>query len=271
MSAVEEMVEIEWDDWSSTDGPARALKLGRLDRWEAIEVHHGGSPYAPGTDILKLWDRYRAFHENTKGWSTIWYHLGITPDGRLASLRGPRASNSSRKYLTVNLPGHGSQTTDAQFKTLHDLRIALALDGGGTELRYHAQRGGTSCPGKFVIDRIHAIWAEEKATGLIVPDSQIADAPEGIVEMQHPAVTLITMPGTPGYATVHKDGGVATFGGFPYLGSVPEYGDIINHPKYPDEAVDAVGITNGYYIITRRGAVFGFGAAEYYGRPEISS
>lgn len=267
---VEEMIEIHWDDWSTTDGPARALKLGPIDRWEAIEVHHGGSPYTPGADILKLWDRYRAFHEDGRGWSTIWYHLGIHPDGRLASLRGPLAGNSSRKYLTVNLPGHGSQTTEAQWHTLRNLRISLALDGGGTELRYHAQRGGTSCPGKEVIDRIHGIWEEEKEMGgLIVSDSR--EPTEGMIEMQHPVVALLREPSETGYATVHADGGVATFGGFTFRGSIPGLGiDILGHRKYPDEIVDAASTAGGYYMVSKRGAIYGFGTAEYLGRVSVT-
>jgi hypothetical protein len=273
MSAVEDMIEIEWADWSTSDGPAKALKLGPIDRWTAIEVHHGGSAYAPGTDILNLWDQYRRYHENGKGWATIWYHLGLHPDGRLASLRGPLASNSSRKYLTVNLPGHGSQTTEAQWQTLYDLRVALALDGGGTELRYHAQRGGTSCPGTDVINRIHSIWAEEEKFGfnVVVPDGRTEVA--GMVNMNHPVVGMVTVPGVPGYATVHADGGVATFGGFPYLGSVPEHSSILYHPKYPDRAVGAEGVLvdgePGYHIFTERGAIYSFGSAAYAGRPYV--
>lgn len=277
-SNVENMIDVRREEWLPRTDSVGPVKFGPISRWTDLEVHHlGSAPLSTwGGDPFKAWQSAFNYHVNTKKWQDIWYQLGIHPDGRLVELRGAGASNSSRPYLAVNLPG-SDESTEAQWDTIHRLRVAMFQDGAMFDLRYHAMRGGTICPGPNTIDRIHQIWAAEDSVGGRLVNSNHID-PEAYLEgqanlavMNHPVIALLSsFPNGNGYATIHSDGGIATFGTFPYLGSVPELVDLI---ELGDPVTHAhttwVNSAPGYRMVTSRGAIFNFGSAQYHGRLDI--
>lgn len=274
VSAVEELIDVYRPGWSPRTARQDGLKPKDPATRTKIEVHHGGPPLK-GKDPVEAWKSYLKYHVNNKKWVDIWYNLGIHPDGRLFELRGAWRPNSARPYLTVNLPGNGDvDSTDAQFDTLQKLRVAFKKDTGSTEIGYHAERGGTICPGPVVINRIKQIRSEESSTGGIILPSEPAPVDEPVYpSATGPIVGPITVPGTPGYYVIGADGGVFTFGDAPFHGSVP--GKVPSHDSLRDPIegfapyVLYTGTTPyvaGYYLMSRSGAVFAFGAAPWHGR-----
>jgi len=275
--SVQTLIDVKREEWDFEPRPVLAQKP--MTRWVGIEVHHGGAAMN-GRSVEGTWDAYGKYHRNGKGWSDIWYHLGLHPDGRLYELRGPGASNSSRPYLTVNIPGHGDvDSTDAQFETLHNLRSALVADGGGNELHWHAERGGTMCPGPKVIQRLKAIRAAEKSNGGQLVASNFTDPETNspmIVDAIGPAIGPFTVPGYSGYYIVGADGGVFALH-MPYYGSLP--GKVAAHDWRSDPIVGFAPFVEltaskntaitGYYLRSRNGGIFAFGAAPWHGRVEV--
>jgi hypothetical protein len=287
MTEVERLIDVARDEWyPRSELPLGDVKFRDPSTRTAIEIHHGGAPLRSGRSIEDTWRAYARGHVLNRGWQDIWYNVGIAPDGRLFELRGPWAANSSRPFLTVNIPGHGDvDSTDAQFETLHKLRLAFAQDTGSTDLRWHAERGGTICPGPVVIQRIKAIRAAEAETGGLLVASEFTAPEENdpmIVDAVGPLVGPITVAGTKGYYVVGSDGGVFTFGDVPFLGSLP--GKVPQHDSKADPIVGfapvmgriepvnplhapTVGVI-GYYLMSQSGAVFAFGDASWDGRVE---
>lgn len=263
MSAVENLIDVRREDWL----PRTARSVARVSFKDPstrtkIEVHHGGSPLG-STDPVDAWRAYARYHIYSKKWSDIWYNLGVHPNGDLYELRGAYASNSARPYLAINLPGHGDyDSTEAQWDKIHALRSAFEEDTGSTDFGYHAERGGTICPGTKVISRIQSINLEgSPAMPDIAPTYPLAIDPFG----------PFTIPGQSGYYIIGSDGGVFTFGGVPYLGSLPA--KVPEHNTLRDPITGFAphvkgGIVTGYYLMSLLGAVFAFGEAPWMGRTE---
>lgn len=278
MSALESIIDVRREDWlPRTAGVKSRVSFKPISRWTAAEIHHTGSVIS--TDAFATWESAYRYHTGTKGWADLWYNLGIHPDGRIVELRGAGASNSSRTYMAVNFPGN-DQSTPEQWASLYRIREAMKADGAKAALRYHAQRGGTICPGTKNIAEIHRIWAAEKAgSGALVNNVQLdpeayLSGMASIVRVNHPVVAVLdSFPRTSGYATVHADGGISTFGEFPYLGSIPESGVDITKlvPEDPITHAQTVWYASqpGYRMFSKRGGVFNFGSAQYHGRLDI--
>lgn len=277
---VEQMIDVTRDEWLPRTDQEND-NLGRITRQPEtrthLEVHHGGAALGE-RDPFEAWEDYYDYHTGTKGWQDIWYNLGILPDGRLVELRGAWAANSSRPFLTVNLPGHGDvDSTDVQFDTIHRLRLAMIADGAKAELTYHAARGGTACPGTLVINRIAQINAAERDTGLVVPPNDIDpeayldELPIHVAKSGAPLVGIFRTAGIDGYYVLAADGGVFTFGAVPFLGSVP---GVVSHNWENDPFISMAldvrrGAITGYSLLTARGAVFNFGSARFHGRMDV--
>ena len=81
------------------------------------------------------------------------------------------------------------------------------------------------------------------------------------VQTGRPTGAKALVPGGQGYWLVSRDGGVFSFGGAPFYGSLPGDGVHVN---------DIVGIVptpsgHGYWLIGSDGGIFTFGDAQYYG------
>ncbi len=271
MSAVQDLITINRDDWTDSPYPDDVVHRS-ADRYTALEIHHGGVEIREDEPLEARMERIRLYQINTKGYQDFWYGLWIHTDGRLAEGRGALAANSSRPYLTVLLPGMDS-TTEAQWEMIHSLRAAMEFDEANPALRYHAMRGGTLCPGTNNIARIHQIWATEETTGGLLVSANDID-PEfylegmaNIAQMGSGIIAILTLNSVDGYATVHTDGGVATFGAFPFLGSASVH--VSEKDSIVAAAANMVDGEPGYVLISSRGAVFNFGASSYAGRVDI--
>jgi hypothetical protein len=277
MTRVTDMIDVARDEWLPRS-QFETENLPRITRTpesrEAIEAHHGGGALN-GRDPVATWRAYWRYHVVTLGWQDLWYNVGIHPDGRLFELRGAYAANSSRPWLTVNFPGNSDHDlTDAQLDTFQALRYAHWQDTGHDMLRWHAQRGGTQCPGATLIQRLKDIQTAEAEAGGIMVASTIPFNDPNLPDAIGPLVGPITVPGFDGYFVVGADGGVFAFGELEdfFHGSLP--GKVPNHDWTQDPIVgfapyiDSDGQFVGYYLMSRLGAMFAFGAAPWHGRVE---
>lgn len=250
MSAVEDLIHYNRQKWISV-GPVRNMVSAEIPEFTGIEVHHQGVTKSwplSDAECLDGWQSDYYYHINTRKYPDIWYHLGITTSGQLTTLRSPYYRNvkwwtwRTRKLLTVNFPGN-DQATDAQFETLHKLRRALQADGGGTDLRYHAERQATACPGPETIHRLKTMQAYP-----------IEDIPTHPPRQWDPGLRLLNVvfscdaPGGGGYM-LQADGGVITVGSAPFFGSAA--GKIYNIAEYDSMVVDTDG--QGYTLYNVHG------------------
>ena len=254
MAALTEMIEVSREEWGSKipDWPAERTASDIT----GVEGHHGGS-----TDNRDAWEvlpNVQDFHVNGRGWRDMWYHIAISGEGMIFDGRGVMTKNSNRTDLTVLFVGNYMEKGPSalQMDALHEVRVSLAADGGGSGLTWHSQRDATACPGTHLADALENYLAGD-------PTLEDPDAPE--YGMEFPAVSVLTHDSQPGYAIVHSDGGLATFGGFPYLGSKPEY-----EPGAADPVISAESVTTddgfGYIFLTASGNVHAFGSTRYSGR-----
>ena len=254
MSNLYDVIDVPRKEWlPRTPDIIASLTIKPVSRLTKLEVHHTATTGGE-LDPFQDWKNAFRYHHDILGWKDIWYNLGVHPDGRIVELRGVNAANSSRPYLAVNLPGN-DHFNEAQQAAMHRIGQAMIADQtAGHELAWHQQRSATVCPGAGTIVKLSAM-----KDGF--PEDVVVEEPT----MTHPIVAVLSGTDTSQYATVHADGGVATFGGYPFYGSIPGDGIVIEG----DVVVAASAVDGGYRMVTLSGAVFNFGTAEYSGRVYI--
>lgn len=141
-----------------------AVKSPPRVRHTHVEVHHGASNNdSADRDPAAVMREYQRMHLEDKGWSDIFYNLGLSPDGRLWEGRGI-GKQSQGKALTVVLLGNymSRQPTEAQKRVI----LQLVDETGGRErVDWHKKRAmgtkfASDCPGTAVIS-----WLEQIKSG----------------------------------------------------------------------------------------------------------
>ena len=149
------MVLVDRNEWDY-DEPARAASRS-WDDIIGIEVHYTGAPapknltFSEKRQWLLNIERY---HEQTKGWSDIFYNIFVFADGEVWLGRNPlvQSQKSLFNWMTVHVPGTvGMHLTDVQ-KT----KIAKMADIVGGSLRDHGSRASTGCAGSSAREFISA-------------------------------------------------------------------------------------------------------------------
>jgi len=153
------------DYWDAGDNTPRATRS--LDTVVGFEMHHtgGAGPKslsdADKTEWLLSIERY---HEQTKGWSDIFYNVFVFGDGEI--WEGRRADRSSQasvsEYLTVHIPGNSPKITDEQHSAL--LALARWATNDTAMVRGHSDRASTACPGDSGRAELKRIRAELEET-----------------------------------------------------------------------------------------------------------
>ena len=153
-----DMVLVQRREWDTTE-PDRA-PLRSWNDITGIEVHYTG---AAGPKSLVFADKKQwllnieRYHEQTKGWSDIFYNLFVFADGEVWLGRNPlvQSQGSLFNWLTVHVPGTvGMELTDIQKS-----KIAAMADIVGGSLRGHQERSATGCPGDSAMSFIRAYRA----------------------------------------------------------------------------------------------------------------
>ena len=216
-----------------------------------VEVHHGGADhYSREATALP---GIRDYHINGKGWRDIWYHLAIDSRGDVYEARGVDVKNSSDgDHLTVLfLGGYGAVgANQLQLDALTRVRKELMRLNGGDNLTWHRERGGSSCPGDALIAQLETVRERSLMPGTsIYPESS---AP--------PVAILEDRDSYNGYAVVTADGGVFTFGVFPFWGSAHDF------LSTGSTIVAASGDGRGYTLLGSDGSIYNFGDSVYSGR-----
>ena len=281
------VIDVKRTEWGARQ-PARQLKPAPnlAPWWEDVEVHHGGADNLT-RDGMEGVPAIQNAQINSGRYSDIWYHLLIDASGKIFEGRGVDWMNNSqgRRYLTVQFVG-GYTTAGAnplQLEALQRIRQALVADNptASNVLRWHRERDATACPGDKLVDQLRAIQAKELSNGGFIPPAEAEPRdPEwylenvpGVVKTEEMPVALLAHDALPGYAIVTVEGGVFTFGGFPFLGSVPGQGLNILDDDPVDFIVSAAVVVRdgqaGYAMVTSRGAVFNYGSLAYAGRMDV--
>jgi hypothetical protein len=142
------LYDVTRDDWDPNDNtPQKNREVDAIDR---IELHHtGGAGPANLTFAGKLsWGlQIEAFHEGTKGWTDLFYHVFVFADGSTWGGRRPDRTSQSNipTTLTVHIPGNNAWITPAQRAAILDL-ARWATDNPDM-VRVHSDRAATQCPG----------------------------------------------------------------------------------------------------------------------------
>ena len=149
ISEYQDMLSARRTAWDPTEG---VVTLNRAaDDIAAFEMHHTG---APGPASLSFYDKQRwllsieRYHEDTKGWSDIFYNTFVFADGTIWEGRNALRSSTSKAHdaLTVHIPGNSPEITPEQHESL--VRVARwATLGNPANVRGHSDRATTACPG----------------------------------------------------------------------------------------------------------------------------
>ena len=283
-----ETIQVTRSEWGSAQA-ARQMHPVPADEpyWTGVEAHHGGRPDLTRDGYQALPD-IQAAQQSSGNYSDIWYHLAIDQTGQIFEARGIDWKNNSadRTTLTVLFVG-GYDLAGAnplQLAAFERIRRAIALDNPNADnvLTWHAERAATACCGAKLIAQLTEIRAKENASGGFVPAPPEPVDPEWFLDGMENVYDSIWAPAAvlihddlPGYAVVAMDGAVFTFGGFPFLGSVPQHAAILepaDEDTPEDWVIDAKATVKdgqaGYVMVTVRGAVWGFGV-EYAGRIDV--
>jgi peptidoglycan hydrolase-like protein with peptidoglycan-binding domain len=154
------MVLVDRNEWDVTE-PARAAKRGWHDI-TGIEIHYTG---AAGPKSLAFADKkswllsIERYHEQTKGFSDIFYNMFVFADGEVWAGRTPlvQSQGSLYNWMTVHVPG----TVGMELTEIQKSKIAAMADIVGGGLRGHGERAATGCPGQSALDFARSYRAGE--------------------------------------------------------------------------------------------------------------
>ncbi len=266
MSKMLETVDHMREDWGA---PPSFPDEVAMDYWQGVEVHHGGV-VTGSKDPFVVLPNVRDYQMNRLGYRDIWYQMAIGEDGDIFEARGWHVKNSAKTHLTVLVCGdyhHPASTppNDAQLAAIELVRTAVYQDGGGQELTWHqknaALRGDppTSCPGRLMIPKLEA----KDLDNVLATPVLDSTTPPNYPSEERPAA-IMRDPISGSYAIVTLDGGVFTFGSFPFHGSAAPY------VAEDDWIVDAVAGYDGYTLVSDKGAIYNFGSDTYHGRITVT-
>ena len=173
-------------DWDPTEEPPAFTRTE--DDIDTIELHHTGAkgPKSMCPEHKRRWLlAIERFHEKTKRWSDIFYHVFVFADGEIwigRDLRRTSQGNISNA-LTVHVPGNNPDVTEPQYASL--LRIAQLWATTPDNIRGHSQRpAATQCPGSNVlatIEQLQKDYAMTEHTHSYMDLSHLEDAQDAKV------------------------------------------------------------------------------------------
>lgn len=143
-------------DWDPTEPVATFTRTE--DDIDTVELHHTGGP---GPADLRFDTKARwllsieRYHEESRGWSDIFYHVFVFADGEIWEGRDLRRTSQGdiSNALTVHIPGNNPEITEEQYASL--LRIARMWADSPAHIRGHNQRpASTQCPGQNGLNAI---------------------------------------------------------------------------------------------------------------------
>lgn len=180
-AALLNMATVQRLGWDPTEeAPAFTRTEDDID---TVELHHtgGSGPRSLSFDQKRRWLlSIERFHEKTKRWSDIFYHVFVFADGEIWIGRDLRRTSQSNIYnaLTVHIPGNNPAITEPQYASL--LQIAQLWASSPETIRGHNQRpAATQCPGSnglAAIERLREDYAMTEHTHTYMNLSHLEDA-----------------------------------------------------------------------------------------------
>lgn len=144
------MIDVPRLSWDPTEQPVTHTRS--VDEITVYEQHHTGG-VGPRSmshkDKAKWLLQIEAYHEWTKKWSDIFYHVFVFADGEIWEGRDLLRTSQGNisNAITVHIPGNNTVTTLEQYKGL--LQIAATVSNGDPDrIRDHQTRpAATYCSG----------------------------------------------------------------------------------------------------------------------------
>jgi hypothetical protein len=144
-----DLITVRRLEWDPTEQPA--IKTRTINDVSLYEQHHTGGvgPKSLSFEHKAKWLlQIEAYHEWTKKWSDIFYHLFVFADGEVWEGRDILRTSQGNisNAVTVHIPGNNSAVTGPQHASL--LRIARWATDDPAFVRDHQQRpAATVCSG----------------------------------------------------------------------------------------------------------------------------
>jgi hypothetical protein len=139
---------VDRDGWDPDDNTPAATRT--LSSINGFELHHTGGAGPKSNDFTDKAEwllSIERYHEESRGWSDIFYNVFVFSDGEVwEGRRSDRSSQTSvSQYLTVHIPGNNLPVTEPQYQSL--LRVARSITQDPGRIRGHSDRAATACPG----------------------------------------------------------------------------------------------------------------------------
>ena len=171
---------------------------------QELILHHTWSPTADQYNV-GTWQAIDNYHQQTRGWSDIGYHLGVSPGREIHLLRPVQRSGGHTRYhnahsIGVVMVGNYDEGEDDPTSIVDRTAMVLAhlcarYDLTENDVFFHRDFANKSCPG----DGIHRSDIRELVAAelreLSMPDGdEDADEPDTDVPVRYFVETLDTEP-----------------------------------------------------------------------------
>lgn len=127
---------------------------------DKLILHHTWSPTVADYHGASTWKGIDRYHEHTRGWSDIGYHLGVDPAGLPWLLRPLRRSGGhtlgqNARSIGVTMIGNFDKGEDDPERTLPRVCALLALlalryDLTADDVHFHRDFASKTCPGTAI-------------------------------------------------------------------------------------------------------------------------
>lgn len=249
--------------------PAKSSTPLRLPSSRPVTIHHLAADWHGASGMRAA----QNLHMDARGWADFGYHFAVDTDGtvyvgRPYGVQGAHSDGENDESHGIVFMGN----FEDEWPTWPALDACAELLAEGHRRGWwpasivgHRDNPGeqTACPGAHLHDLLPELDRKMRAAlaPTAPPTPEADDMPDKPDWLPSPIMAMRRSP-LGGYYLAAADGGVFSFGGAPFHGSIGSIGATLAFPVTGIEVTETGG---GYWLVCSDGGVFAFGDAGYLG------